>query len=317
MTDSVVLCECFARDGLQHEPDYVPVATKLDLLRRFADIGFKRIEATNFTHPGNVPQFTDAEEVLKALPHRPDVRYKSTCINMRSVDRALAVVAAGCGTEEASVVIGASEAMNRRAFNRSGAELRELIGAMIARLLPRFPIVVGTVSFAFGSVYDGAVPLERVLATATWLREQGVRHIAIGDTTGMGQPRSIRTLFEALRKALPDVVPIAHFHDTRGLGLANCVAAYEAGVRHFDCAFGGAGGNPAKISYAEGYTGNVCTEDLAAMFESMGIATGLDLDALVPTGKLCEEIVGHTLYSRVTRSGLGLLDASLRGPKAA
>jgi len=133
--------------------------------------------------------------------------------------------------------------------------------------------------------------------------ELGVDHVALGDTTGMATPRSIKEIVEEVFR-LQNLVPIAHFHDTRGTGLVNCVAAYEAGVRHFDSSFGGVGGHPAKVKYGGGFTGNVCTEDLVSLFESMGIDTGIDTGRLLATAEFCEQALGRELHGRVTRSGL-------------
>ena len=307
--DKVVLCECFARDGLQHEPTFVPTEKKIELLKRFAALGFPRIEATSFTHPGNVPQFTDADAILTGIERRPGVRYKATCVNMRSIERAVAAAQAGYGPEEISVIMVASDAFLQRAFKRTHAEQLGVISGMIeaSRAAPKPFEIIGTISSALGCPYEGAIPVPRVIEYAQWLAAQGVRYIAIGDTTGMGNPRSVYRLFSELLAAVPGIFPIAHFHDTRGMGLANCVAAYDAGVRHFDAAFGGTGGNPAKITYTEGYSGNVCTEDLVTMFESMGIDTGLNLADLLETARQCEEALGRELEGRATRSGLGLL----------
>ena len=306
MKDKVVLCECFARDGLQHEPAIVSTAQKIALVNDFSALGFQRIEATSFTHPGNVPQFFDADELLKSIKRGPGTRYKATCVNLRSVQRAVAAADQGFGPDEISVILSASEGMLKRAFNRDAQDEFDVVGAMIEAAGGRFT-VIGTISFVFGSPFDGAVDVKHVIDRARWLWDRGVKYIAIGDTMGLGNPRSIGDLFARLRQALPDADFIAHFHDTRGVGIANCAAAYEAGARYFDCAFGGAGGNPAKISYAGGHTGNVCTEDLAAMFESMGVDTGLDMSRLIEVAHGCEQAVGRELYGRVARSGLGLL----------
>jgi hydroxymethylglutaryl-CoA lyase len=144
------------------------------------------------------------------------------------------------------------------------------------------------------------VDQESVAADVARFKRLGVDHVAIGDTTGMATPLTVKRLFGKIN----GVTPIAHFHDSRGTGLVNCVAAYEAGVRHFDASFGGVGGHPAQVKYGGGYTGNVCTEDLVGLFESMGIATGIDLDRLLATAQFCEQVLGRELHGRVTRSGL-------------
>ena len=162
--------------------------------------------------------------------------------------------------------------------------------------------MVGTVSVAFGCPFEGKVDPEIVLHDVSRFNELGVHHVAIGDTTGVATPLSVKNLFK--KPQFKGITPIAHFHDSRGTGLVNCVAAYEAGVRHFDSSFGGVGGHPAQVKYGGGFTGNVCTEDLVALFESMGIPTGIDLDRLLATAEFCEQALGRELHGRVTRSGL-------------
>jgi hydroxymethylglutaryl-CoA lyase len=302
---AVTLCECFARDGLQHEAGFVPTATKRALVERFAAIGFRRVEATSYANPAVVPQFADAGELLRSLARAPGVYYKATCANPKAVQRALADLDAGRGVNEISLLASASEAHSRRNLKRSRAEQWANIEEMVHLAGGRFRLV-GTVSVAFGCPFEGRVAVASVVADVARFAALGVRHVAIGDTTGMATPVSVRELFARLQ-SVQDAVPIAHFHDSRGTGLANCVAAYDAGVRHFDCAFGGAGGHPAQLQYGGGYTGNVCTEDLVGLFESMGIATGIDLDRLLETAASCEQALGRELHGRVTRTGLNPL----------
>lgn len=311
MKDRVTLCECFARDGLQHEPVFVETGEKVSLIESFADLGFTRVEATSFAHPRNVPQFTDAEDVLQRIRRRPGVHYKATCVNRRALERAIACAENGFGPDEVSIILVASDALLHKGFNRTRSEQYELAEEMIEMIAGRFQIV-GTVSSALGCSIEGKVSEERVLEDVRWLHERGITFVGIADTTGTGNPRSVRRLFQQIVEAFPAVTPIAHFHDTRGAGLANCLAAYEAGVRFFDCAFGGTGGNPVKIKYAEGHTGNACTEDLVVMFEGMGIDTGLNLGSLLPTALRCEAALGRQLAGRVTRAGLGLVGEQIK-----
>jgi hydroxymethylglutaryl-CoA lyase len=158
--------------------------------------------------------------------------------------------------------------------------------------------LVGTVSVAFGCPFEGRVDAGVVADDVARFVALGVTHVALGDTTGLATPPKVKDL---VRRAPKDATLIAHFHDTRGTGLVNCVAAYEAGVRWFDSSFGGVGGHPAKVQYGGGYTGNVCTEDLVSLLESMGVATGIDLDGLVATARFCEEVLGRELHGRVAR----------------
>lgn len=300
--DAVTLCECFARDGLQHEPAFVPTATKRELVERFAALGFRRVEATSYSNPKVVPQFADASEMLRSLARRPGVHYKATCANVRAVERALADLDAGFGANEISLLASATEAHSQKNLNRSRAEQWQNIEEMARAAKGRFRLI-GTVSVAFGCPFEGSVDPGVVISDYEKFRSLGVEHVALGDTIGAATPASVRDLFKRLKGG----TPIAHFHDTRGTGLVNYVAAYEAGVRHFDSSFGGVGGHPAKVKYGGGFTGNVCTEDLVNLFESMGIATGIDMDGLLSAAEFCEQTLGRELYGRVTRSGLNPL----------
>lgn len=300
----VTLCECFARDGLQHEPQFVPTAAKRALIERFAALGFRRVEATSYSNPKVVPQFADASELLRSLNKVPGTFYKATCANVRAVERALADLDAGYGVNEISLLVSATEGHTRKNLNRTRAEQWKNIEAMVAAAKGRFRLV-GTVSVAFGCPIEGRVDRAIVVGDVERFVSLGVTHVALGDTTGLATPRTVTRMFEDLA-TVKGLVPIAHFHDTRGTGLVNYVAAYEAGVRHFDCSFGGVGGHPAKLRYGGGFTGNVATEDLVNLFESMGIDTGIDLSRLIETAQFCEQVLGRELHGRVTRSGLAV-----------
>jgi hydroxymethylglutaryl-CoA lyase len=302
---AVTLCECFARDGLQHEPAFVPTATKRALVERFAALGFPRVEATSYSNPKVVPQFADASELLKDLKRREGVFYKATCANVKAVERALADLDAGYGANEISLLVSATESHTQKNLNRTRAEQWQNIAAMVEAAKGRFRMV-GTISVAFGCPFEGRVDSESVISDVEKFVQFGVTHVALGDTTGMASPKTVKELFSQASK-IQNLVLIAHFHDTRGTGLVNYVAAYEAGVRHFDSSFGGVGGHPAKVKYGGGFTGNVCTEDLVNLFESMDIDTGVDLDGLLATAEFCEQALGRELHGRVARSGLNPL----------
>lgn len=308
MADRVVLCECFARDGLQHESQFVPTAEKVALIERFARVGFPRVEATSYANPKVVPQFADASAVMAALRPAPGVHYKATCANLRAVERALADREAGHGATELSLLVSASEAHSRRNLNAGRAEQWARVEAMAAAALGRFRLI-GVVSVAFGCPFEGRVDPGVVIDDVRRFAELGAALVALGDTTGLATPPAVAALCRRVVAEVPEVAPVAHFHDSRGTAVANCVAALDAGVRHFDSAIGGVGGHPAQLVYGGGYTGNVATEDLAALFEAMGVATGLDLDALLETARHCEQVLGRPLDGRVTRTGLGLATA--------
>ena len=309
----VIVNECFARDGLQNEPDFLPTKTKIALLDRFTALGFRRIEATSYSHPRLVPQFADADAVLAGMTRAEGVHYKATCANLRAVERANAAFDQGAGATEISLLASASDAHSERNLRATRAEQWERIAAMSAAAGTRYRII-GSLSVAFGCPFSGAVAPQTVLADCRRFADLGIRWVSLGDTTGTATPDQVEALVSLLRATLPQVTFIAHFHDSRGLGIANCLAAYRAGCRHFDASFGGAGGHPAKISYGSGYTGNVATEDLVNMFEAMGINTGLALADLLETARACEAALGRALHGRTTRSGLSPL---LRIPASA
>jgi hydroxymethylglutaryl-CoA lyase len=305
MTD-VVLCECFARDGMQHEAQFVPTDTKRTLIERFAALGFQRVEATSYSNPKVVPQFSDASALLQSLRRREGVHYKATCANVRAVERALTDLDLGFGVTEISLLVSASEAHSLKNLKQSRTDQWNNVRKMAAAARGRFRLI-GTISVAFGCPFEGAVDPGVVVADAIRFGEAGVTHVALGDTTGMATPAAMRELVGRLRREAPAITLIAHLHDTRGTGLVNALAAYESGVRYFDCSFGGVGGHPAQVKYGGGYTGNVCTEDLVNLFESLGIRTGIALGGLIETSRLCEQTLGRELYGRVTRSGLNPL----------
>ncbi|OZI30702.1 hydroxymethylglutaryl-CoA lyase [Bordetella genomosp. 10] len=298
----VVICECFCRDGLQHETLVLPADVKIDLLDRFSALGFQRIEATSYSNPAVVPQFADAGEVLAGIARRPGVHYKATCPNPRAVERALADLRAGRGATEISMLVSASESHSQRNLKRPRADQWENVRQMAALAAGSFRLI-GTISVAFGCPFEGEVDARRVIDDAIRFREYGVEYITLGDTTGMATPHTVRGLFRALQQELPDATLIAHFHDSRGTALVNCVAALDAGVRYFDAAIGGVGGHPAKVKYGGGYTGNACTEDLVDLFEAMGVRTGIDLPGLLDTGRHCETVLDRKLAAHVTHTG--------------
>ncbi|MCR6484878.1 hydroxymethylglutaryl-CoA lyase [Amycolatopsis sp. OK19-0408] len=299
MPDAVTICECFARDGLQHEPEFVPTATKVALLDAFVATGFRRIEATSYSHPERVPGFSDASEVLTQIGRRPGVAFKATCPNPRAVRRALADLDAGHGAEELSLLVSASESHTERNLRTSRAGQWERVEEMVRLAGGRFKLV-GVVSVAFGCPFEGAVDPGRVADDVARFADLGADLVTLGDTTGVATPTSVRALFARLGGEVPVV---AHFHNTRGTGIANAVAALDAGCRNFDTAMGGVGGHPGTISYGAGLTGNVCTEDLVSLFDAMGVETGLDLDLLAKASAACEAALGRPLHSMVARAG--------------
>ncbi len=306
MSEPIVICECFARDGLQHETVALATTEKIAAIDAFTAAGFRRVEATSYSHPDRVPAFRDASEVLAGIKRGAGVHYKATCPNPRAVGRALADLDAGHGATELSLLVSTTDSHTERNLRTTRAKQWEAVAEMVGLAAGRFRLV-GVISMALGCAFEGVVDPGVVVADAVRFAALGVELVSIGDTTGHGTPTTVRALFRRLAEEVPGITPVAHFHNTRGTGLANCMAALESGCRYFDSAFGGVGGHPAQIQYGEGLTGNVATEDLVNLLEAEGLSTGLDRDAVLAASRLCEQILGRDLHSMVARAGFGLL----------
>lgn len=306
MSRDVIICECFARDGLQNEPEFLPTARKVEAIGAFAQAGFRRIEATSYSHPKWVPAFADASEVLSAIPCREGVAYKATCPNPQAVQRALGDLERGFGAEEISFLLSATESHSQKNLRRSREEQWRNVEEMAALAGDRF-ITVGVVSVALGCPFEGTVDEGSVVDDVARMAALGTRYATIGDTTGTATPATVKSLFSRLLREVPDIVPVAHLHNSRGSALANCMAALEAGCTHFDSSIGGVGGHPSRIEYGSGLTGNVATEDLVNLLEASGVSTGLDLDRLWQASELCRSLLGRELHSMVALAGWGLI----------
>jgi len=281
------------RDGLQNE-DPVPTAAKVELINRLSGTGVQRIEAVSFVRPEAIPQMADADEVWREIDRRGSVRYSALVPNLRGATRAL-----DSGVAEIEAVVSASDTHNRKNVNRSTAESLDDIAAIIGLAHQRGATCQVIVSTAWGCPYEGDVPVARVVQVAGRAVTAGADSISFGDTTGMATPGRVRELVGEFRSAYPDAQLNLHFHNTRGTGLANVLAALELGVADFDASVGGLGGCP----YAPGATGNIATEELVHMVEDMGVATGIDLDAMIEAAADAERIIGRTLPSQVLRAG--------------
>lgn len=303
MSGDVVICECFARDGLQHERHTLATADKVGLIDAMTEAGFRRIEVTSYSHPERVPGFADASRLLAGIRRREGVHYKATCPNERAVMRACDDLGAGYGATELSFLASATESHSQRNLRTSRKDQWKRIDAMAALARGRFKLV-GVISVALGCPFEGAVDPGYIVDAASRFAELGAKLVTIGDTVGTGTPSAVRHLFTRLLLEVPQASCVAHFHDTRGTAVANCMAALEAGCTHFDSALGGIGGHPHEILYGTGRTGNVATEDLVSLLEAEGVSTGIDLDALMSLSAHCEDLLGRTLDSRVARAGL-------------
>jgi hydroxymethylglutaryl-CoA lyase len=281
------------RDGLQNE-DPVPTAAKVELINRLSATGVQRIEAVSFVRPEAIPQMADADEVWREIDRVASVRYSALVPNLRGAARAL-----DSGLTEIEAVVSASDTHNRKNVNRSTAESLDDIAAIIGQAHDRGASCQVIVSTAWGCPYEGDVPVPRVVEVAGRAVAAGADSVSFGDTTGMATPGRVRRLVGEFRSAHPDVPLNLHFHNTRGTGLANVLAALELGVADFDASVGGLGGCP----YAPGATGNIATEELVHMVEDMGVGTGIDLDAMIDAAADAERIIGRQLPSQVLRAG--------------
>ena len=296
------------RDGFQNEPETIPTERKVPLIDALARTGLPRLEVTSFVRADVIPQLADAGEVLARIDVPGDVAISVLIPNERGLERALALREAraaerGDGRalfDEVNVFLSASETHNQRNVNRSVAQSLSGLRAVLASARAAGLRCEGVISTSFGCPYEGHVPPERVLEIAGALRDAGAEEIAFGDTTGMANPRQVRAFFEAARASLGEEVELtAHFHNTRGAGLANVLASLEAGVRSFESSFGELGGCPVPA----GATGNIATEDLVSMLHEMGLRTGVDLPALIECARAVQEVLGRPLGSHTLVAG--------------
>jgi len=284
------------RDGFQNEPEVIPTDEKVRLIELLGRSGLRRIEVTSFVRPDVIPQLADAEEVLSRARLPAEVSVSVLIPNERGLERALAH---RDRFHEVNGFLSSSETHNRRNVGRSIAESLAGLRRMFARARAEGLRCEGVISTSFGCPYEGHVPPSRVLEIAGELAAAGCEEVGFGDTTGMANPLQVREFFAAASKALPGVELTAHFHNTRGQGLANVLAALEAGVESFESSFGELGGCPVP----PGATGNIATEDLVSMLEEMGIATGVELGAIVEASRAAQEALGRPLGSHVLTAG--------------
>jgi hydroxymethylglutaryl-CoA lyase len=292
---AVRIVEVGARDGLQNEKTIIPTATKIELIDRLSATGLRTIEATSFVSPKWVPQLADAAEVYAAIEKKSGVAYPVLVPNLQGYERAREV-----GANEIAVFTAASEAFNRKNINASIDESIERFVPVLERARTDGVRVRGYVSTVLGCPYQGDVPVADVVRVAERLHALGCYEISLGDTIGIGTPAKARAMLHAVATAVPIAALAVHFHDTRGQALANILACLEEGVAVVDSSVSGTGGCP----YAKGATGNVASEDVVYMLEGLGIATGIDLPALIATGLWLSAQLGRETSSRVARASL-------------
>lgn len=293
MSDFVRVVEVGARDGLQNEKQLVPAATKVALIDRLTATGLRSIEATSFVSPKWIPQLADAAEVFGAIARKPGVRYPVLVPNLQGYERAVA-----SGVAEIAVFTAASEAFNQKNTNATIAESIARFRPVLERAREAGIAVRGYVSTVLGCPYQGDVPVADVVRVAKDLHALGCYEISLGDTIGIGTAGKARAMLLAVAGEVPMAALAVHFHDTRGQALANVYACLEAGVRVVDASVAGLGGCP----YARGATGNVASEDVVYMLQGLGFDTGVDLAALVETGRWISAQLGRETGAKVGRA---------------
>jgi hydroxymethylglutaryl-CoA lyase len=293
---SVRIREVGPRDGFQNEPEVIATEDKVRLIDALARTGVKRLEVTSFVRSDVIPQLADAAEVLSRIDVPDDVAVTVLIPNEQGLENALAV---RDRFQEVNCVLSASETHNRKNLNRSVADSLAGLEHVIGRARDQGLRAEAVISTSFGCPYEGRVPPERVFSIARRLRDAGAEEIGFGDTTGMANPVQVRRFFEAAREEVDAVEPTAHFHNTRGQGLANVLAALEAGCASFESSFGELGGCPVPA----GATGNIATEDLVSMLHEMGIETGISLERLLDAARAAREVLGRPLGSHTLRAG--------------
>jgi hydroxymethylglutaryl-CoA lyase len=296
LPDSVRIREVGPRDGFQNEPEVLETAEKVRLIGMLGSAGLKRIELTSFVRPDVIPQLADAEQVLTSYDKLAGVAYSVLIPNERGLDRALAH---RDRFDEVNLFLSASETHNQKNVNRAIAESLDGLERVIERARAEDLRCEGVISTSFGCPYEGEVPVGRVLEIAERLAAAGCEEVAFGDTTGMANPRQVGEFFAAAHERLGEVELTAHFHNTRGQGLANVLASLDQGVESFESAFGELGGCPVP----PGATGNIGTEDLVSMLEEMGVSTGVDLARLIEASSEVQTVLGRPLGAHVLTAG--------------
>lgn len=301
----VTMCECWTRDGLQSMPTVVSTDHKVEMIDRITAAGFPKVEVTSFSHPKLLPQFADAVEVLKRIARRPGVSHVVLMPNTKGFDRLEICQKEGYGCDEIILMISSSEKHNLLNFRMTHDEAMAEHAAIMARAHALGIRVIGCAGTVYGCPVGGDLATAEVAKIVRFYLDHGAQTIMLGDTTGVANPKLVRERIGELMALFPGALFIAHFHDTRGTGIANTLAMLELGVRYVDGSIGAIGGQPATgaSKYSAGFTGNTCSEDLVGVLHEMGIETGVDLRALIDAGRRAEEILDQRLRSNIIRSG--------------
>ncbi len=293
-SERLIVQEVSPRDGLQIEPSWVETVDKIALIDELSLAGFSRIEGGSFVSPKAIPALRDGEEVFRGIRRQSGVIYVALVPNLKGAERALAA-----GADELNLVMSASQTHNRANMRMSCEASLAAFGTVLERVRGETVLLNASIATTFGCPFEGVIDEDRVVQIVDTYLEMGMQGITLADTTGMANPRQVQRLVKRVLSRLPADALTLHFHNTRGLGLCNVLAAYEVGARRFDAAVGGLGGCP----FAPGASGNICTEDLVNLCDEMGIETGIDLPGLLAISRRLPALLGHELPGQVAKAG--------------
>ncbi|MFL6966592.1 hydroxymethylglutaryl-CoA lyase [Pseudomonas alvandae] len=290
----LIVQEVSPRDGLQIEPTWVETADKVQLIDQLSLAGFTRIEAGSFVSPKAIPALRDGEQVFQGITRRPGVIYVALIPNLKGAQRALHAEA-----DELNLVLSASQSHNRANMRMTREQSLAAFADVVSLVSNSGVSLNGSVATTFGCPFEGPVDEDVVMRLVDAYQTFGMQGVTLADTTGMANPRQVYRLVRRVLERLPASALTLHFHNTRGLGLCNVLAAYEAGARRFDASLGGLGGCP----FAPGASGNICTEDLVNLCEEIGIDTGIDLPHLLKLSRTLPSLLGHEMPGQVAKAG--------------
>ncbi len=293
MSKRLYITEVAPRDGFQNEKVFIDSDAKVNFINQLSQCGYHKIEVTSFTSPKAIPALKDAEYVMHNITRHPDVIYTTLVPNLRGAERAIS-----CQVDEINLVMSCSDAHNQSNLRMTREQSQEQLKAVIQAVQNHCRISI-SLSTAFGCTMQGDVPFEDVIRLSQYFAELGITQITLCDTTGMAYPSQVKQLFEQVQHVLPSVQLTAHFHNTRGLSLANTVACLEVGIDRFDASLGGIGGCP----YAPGASGNTSTEDLIHMLQLMGYNTGVNLERIMSVSQQLPTLIGHATDSQIIKAG--------------
>lgn len=294
-SERLIVQEVAPRDGLQIEPKWVETADKIALIDQLSLAGFTRIEGGSFVSPKAIPALRDGDEVFRGIQRQPGVIYVALIPNLKGAERAIAA-----GADELNLVMSASQTHNLANMRMRCEQSLSAFGEVVSLARDTTTLSLNaSIATTFGCPFEGVISEDRVMQIVDAYQELGVDGISLADTTGMANPRQVYRLVQRVLSQVPALRLTLHFHNTRGLGLSNVLAAYEAGARRFDASLGGLGGCP----FAPGASGNICTEDLVNMCEEMGIPTGIDLPHLLAMSRRLPALLGHEMPGQVAKAG--------------